>query len=594
MDIKNAIIMAMSVSNVLALFSGVALFLFGMTLMGDNLKKVAGNSLELILYKLSGSPIKGILLGAGVTAVIQSSSATSVMVVGFVNSGMMKVKQAISIIMGAIIGTSITGWIISLSSINPSASGTLELLSTDTLTALIAIIGIVLRMFSKRSKTKSIGDILLGFAVLMFGMKTMSGSVEGLRDSEIFINILTNFSNPIIGIVVGAAFTAIIQSASAAVGILQALSSTGVITFSIAFPILMGIAIGASVPVVLSSIGTSADAKRSAWSYLVIDVIGCVVISVLYYGLNAIIHFNIANMKLDTVSIALVNTIFRVLMIALLAPFIDKLVSLMKILIKDEDEEELWDEDRLEDKFLMYPSVALEQSKLVINQMADITKDNVVRACGLLKEYNAKVFNKVNTKEDIIDRYADKLGTYLVKLTRIEMTKEQTAYATKYLQGLVDFERIGDHALNIAEIAQKINEEKVKFSIEGNKEIDNIVSAIHDELEIAVEAFKNDDIALATMIEPFEQVIDDLCDKMKENHIDRIRKGKCTLEHGIIYNDLLANFERISDHLENIAVEVLEIKEDNHDSHVIKTQYFDNNREEFDKLYNELSDKYQI
>lgn len=584
----------MSISNVLSLFSGIALFLFGMTLMGDSLKKVAGNSLELILYKLSGSPLKGILLGSGVTAVIQSSSATSVMVVGFVNSGMMKVKQAISIIMGAIIGTSITGWIISLSSIDSSASGALELLSTESLTAIIAIVGIILRMFTKRSKTKSIGDIMLGFAVLMFGMKAMSSSVEGLRNSELFINVLTDFSNPIIGILVGAVFTAVIQSASAAVGILQALSSTGAISFSIALPILMGIAIGASVPVVLSSLGTNVDAKRSAWSYLVIDIIGCVFVAVLYYGLNGFIHFGFASRTLNTFSIAFVNTVFRILMIALLAPFINKLVSLMKTLIKDEDEEEVWDEDRLEEKFLAYPSVALEQTKIVINQMAEITKDNVNRACGLLKEYNSKTFNKVNTKEDIIDRYADKLGTYLVKVTSKELTTEQNAYTTKYLQGLVDLERIGDHALNIAEIAQKISEEKIEFSEEGIKEIDNIVLAIHDELEIGISAFKDDNIDYASKVEPFEQLIDDLCDRMKENHTNRIREGKCTLEHGIIFNDLLANFERISDHLENIAIEELEIREGNHDSHVIKTQYHDNNREEYDRLYQEYLEKYNI
>ena len=584
----------MSVSDVLALFSGIALFLFGMTLMGDSLKKVAGNSLELILYKLSGSPLKGILLGAGVTAVIQSSSATSVMVVGFVNSGMMKVKQAISVIMGAIIGTSITGWIISLSSIDSAASGALEFLSTESLTAIIAIIGIVLRMFSKHSKSKSIGDIMLGFAVLMFGMKAMSSSVEGLRESETFIHLLTNFSNPIVGILVGAAFTAVIQSASAAVGILQALSSTGVVTFSIVLPILMGIAIGASVPVILSSIGTNTDAKRSAWSYLIVDIIGCIAVSLLYYGINLFVNFGFGDVKLNTFSIALANTILRVAMIILLAPFINRLVELMKKLIKDEDEEERWEEDKLEDKFLMYPSVALEQTRIVINQMANIAKDNVNRACGLLKEYDAKTFNKVNTKEDIIDRYADKLGTYLVKLTRIELNEEQNAYTAKYLQGLVDLERIGDHALNIAEIAQKLVENKVQFSEEGNKEIDNIVLAIHDELEMGITAFVEDDAELASKIEPFEQLIDDLCDKMKENHVDRIKQGKCTLEHGIVFNDLLGNFERVSDHLENIAVEVLETKEGNHDSHIIKNQYFENNREEYNNLYNEYSEKYKI
>lgn len=584
----------MNVSDVLALFSGIALFLFGMTLMGDSLKKVAGNSLELILYKLSGSPLKGILLGTGVTAVIQSSSATSVMVVGFVNSGMMKLKQAISIIMGAIIGTSITGWIISLSSIDASASGALELLSTDSLTAVIAIIGITLRMFTKRSKSKSIGDIMLGFAVLMFGMKTMSGSVEGLRESPIFINLLTSFSNPIIGILVGAGFTAIIQSASAAVGILQALSSTGTITFSIALPILMGIAIGASVPVIISSLGTNTDSKRSAWSYLVIDIIGCIVVSIVYYGLSLVIDFSFVNSSLNTFEIALLNTIVRVLMIVSLAPFINKLVKLMKILIKEEDEEEVWDEDRLEERFLLYPSVALEQTREVINQMATITRDNVHRACKLLKEYDKKKFKKVNTKEDIIDRYADKLATYLVKVTKSELNDEQNKLASKYLQGLVDFERIGDHALNLAEIAQELVENKVTFSNSGIKEINTMIDAINEELEITVDSFINNDVDLAHKVEPFEQLIDDLCDRMKDNHITRIRKGKCTLEHGIIFNDLLANFERISDHCENLAVEVLETKQEDHDTHAMKNDYRENNKKEFDRLYDDYSSKYSI
>ena len=584
----------MSVADILSLFSGIALFLFGMTLMGDNLKKVAGNSLELILYKLSGSPLKGILLGTGVTAVIQSSSATSVMVVGFVNSGMMKVKQAIGVIMGAIIGTSITGWIISLSSIDSSASGILELFSTESLTAIIAIIGIILRMFTKHSKQKSIGDIMLGFAVLMFGMKTMSGSVAGLRDSQTFINLLTNFSNPVIGILVGTAFTAVIQSASAAVGILQALSSTGAITFSIALPILMGIAIGASVPVILSALGASSDGKRSAWSYLIIDLIGCVVISILYYGLGLIFNFTIDHLVLNTFSIALVNTVFRVLMIVLLAPFIKQIEKLTRILIKDNEEEEKWDEDRLEERFLGHPTLALEQTRIVINQMAERTLDNVCRACELLTKYDDKAFKKVNSKEEIIDRYADKLSTYLVKVTKKELNSEQNNTASKYLQSLVDFERIGDHALNIAEAANEVFENKVSFSSAGKIELANIITAIQDMLKMTVEAFINNEIEKAQSIEPFEQAIDDLCSEMKENHIERIREGKCTLEHGIIFNDLLADFERIADHCENIAVEILETVEGTHDSHVIKTKLHNSYKEEFDKLYNEYMAKYQI
>lgn len=584
----------MSVSNILALFSGIALFLFGMTLMGDSLKKVAGNSLELILYKLSGSPLKGILLGAGVTAIIQSSSATSVMVVGFVNSGMMKVKQAISIIMGAIIGTSITGWIISLSSIESSASGILELVSTDSLTAIIAIIGIILRMFTKHTKQKNIGDIFLGFAVLMFGMKTMSGSVEGLRNSKVFIDLLTNFSNPFIGILVGTVFTAVIQSASAAVGILQALSSTGVITFAIALPILMGIAIGASVPVILSSFGAGNDGKRSAWSYLVIDIIGCIIVSIIYYGISAITKLSISNVVLNTFSIALVNSIFRVLMIVLIAPFINLVVKFMHVLIKGDEEDERWEEDKLEERFVNYPTIALEQVREVINQMAAITKENVNRATSILLKFDEKQFKKVNTKEEIIDKYADKLGTYLVRVTKKELNSEQNGHATKYLQALVDYERIGDHAVNIGEIAREIDEEKIEFSPEGKKEIKNIIAAIEEILDMTVEAFVMNDADLAHRIEAFEQVIDDLCDKMKANHIIRIRKGKCTIEHGIVFNDLLADFERISDHCENIAVEVLETVLNNHDSHVIKTEYHDNNKDEYNKIYQEYTEKYQI
>ena len=584
----------MGITNVLELLSGVSLFLFGMTLMGDSLKKVAGNSLELILYKLSSSPLKGILLGAGVTAIIQSSSATSVMVVGFVNSGMMKTKQAISIIMGAIIGTSITGWIISLSSIQSSSSGLFELLSTESITAIIAIVGIVLRMFSKHSKQKATGDIMLGFAVLMFGMRAMSGSVEGLRESQTFINLLIGFANPFVGILIGAGFTAIIQSASASVGILQALSSTGVITFDIALPILLGIAIGASLPVILSSFGATVESKRTAWSYLVIDVLGGIVIAILYYGIDLFINTNIGEVVLNTFSIALVNTIVRVIMIVLLAPFITLIEKITQKIVKDTEEDDRWEEDKLEERFLAHPSIALEQTRTVMIQMAQITEKNVYRACELITTYDDKMFKKVNNKEDVIDAYADKLGTYLVKITRKELTKQQNASAAEYLQALTDFERIGDHALNIAEAANEIVENKVHFSDDGVKEIGNIVKAICEMISTTVTAFVESDPSLSHKIEAFEQVIDDLCDQMKSNHTERMRKGNCTLEHGIIFNNLLVDFERISDHCENIAVEILETVEDTHDAHTIKTEFHDKNIEEFKRLYKEYSEKYNI
>ena len=318
----------MGVSNILELLGGVALFLFGMALMGDSLKKVAGNKLELILFRLSSTPLKGILLGTGVTAVIQSSSATSVMVVGFVNSGMMKVRQAIGVVMGAIIGTSITGWIICLSDLGGGASGWLELLSTDTLTAVIAVIGIILRMFSGSSTKKHVGEILLGFAVLMFGMKAMSSSVYELRSSEVFINMLTTFSNPLLGILLGLIFTSVIQSASAAVGILQALAITGAIRFDIALPIIMGIAIGAAVPVLLSALGASADGKRTALSYLLVDTLGVIVFSAIFYTLNAVIGFSFMSMAMSAVSLALLNTVFRFVIVILLVPFITQLENL--------------------------------------------------------------------------------------------------------------------------------------------------------------------------------------------------------------------------------------------------------------------------
>lgn len=362
----------MGISNVLELLGGVALFLFGMALMGDSLKKVAGNKLELILFRLSSTPLKGILLGTGVTAVIQSSSATSVMVVGFVNSGMMKVRQAIGVVMGAIIGTSITGWIICLSDIGGGSSGWLELLSTDTLTAVIAVIGIVLRMFCSAPTKKHVGEIMLGFAVLMFGMKAMSSSVYDLRSSETFINMLTTFSNPILGIALGIVFTSVIQSASAAVGILQALAITGAIRFDIALPIIMGIAIGAAVPVLLSALGASADGKRTALSYLMVDTLGVVITALVFYTLNAIFDFSFMSMTMTTVSLALMNTVFRFVIVAILAPFIPLLEKICKLIIKDkpEDAAVLEDFDRLEERFLDHPALAVEQSRLTVNSMA--------------------------------------------------------------------------------------------------------------------------------------------------------------------------------------------------------------------------------
>ena len=587
----------MGISNVLELLGGVALFLFGMALMGDSLKKVAGNKLELILFRLSSTPLKGILLGTGVTAVIQSSSATSVMVVGFVNSGMMKVRQAIGIVMGAIIGTSITGWIICLSDIGGSgASGWVELLSTDTLTAVIAVIGIVLRMFSSDTSKKHVGEIMLGFAVLMFGMKAMSGSVYGLRSSETFIGMLTTFSNPLLGIALGIVFTSLIQSASAAVGILQALAVTGAIRFDIALPIIMGIAIGAAVPVLLSALGASADGKRTALSYLMVDTFGVIIFSAIFYTANVIFDFSLMNMSMTTVSIALTNTVFRFIIVVLLAPFIPMLEKVCKLIIKDkpEDAAVLEDFDRLEERFLGHPALAVEQCRLTVNSMAEKAKENVFDAFGLIDNFSDEGFALVTHTEDIVDKYEDKLGTYLVHITSHELDPELNGAVGKYLHTINDFERLSDHALNIAECAQELHEKQISFSEAGSRELNVLISAVREIISISIDAFVRNDLETAYRVEPLEELIDNLCDEMKLHHIDRLQKGICTLHHGFVFNDLLTNLERVSDHCSNIAVAIIELESENFDAHEYINSLIEVRSHGFDEYYGEYSKKYVL
>ena len=586
----------MGVSNILELLGGVALFLFGMALMGDSLKKVAGNKLELILFRLSSTPLKGILLGTGVTAVIQSSSATSVMVVGFVNSGMMKVRQAIGVVMGAIIGTSITGWIICLSDLGGGASGWLELLSTDTLTAVIAVIGIILRMFAGSSTKKHVGEILLGFAVLMFGMRAMSGAVYELRSSEVFINMLTTFSNPLLGILLGLVFTSVIQSASAAVGILQALAITGAIRFDIALPIIMGIAIGAAVPVLLSALGASADGKRTALSYLLVDTLGVIVFSVIFYALNAVIGFSFMSMAMSAVSLALLNTVFRFVIVILLAPFIPQLEKLGRLIIRDKTSggEELQDFERLEERFLNHPALAVEQSRLTVNAMAEKAKENLFDAFSLIGAYSGEGFDRVNRLEDIVDKYEDKLGTYLIHITSHELNSELNGAVGKYLHTINDFERISDHALNIAECAKELHDKEITFSAQGEKELKVLIAAVSEIVGTAVSAFVDNDIERAYRVEPLEELIDNLCDEMKMHHIDRLQKGICTLHHGFVFNDLLTNLERVSDHCSNIAVAMIELESESFDAHEYINSLIEVRSHCFDEYYEEYSSTYVL
>ena len=585
----------MSVSDYIALLGGVALFLFGMAFMGENLKKVAGNKLELILYRLSSTPLRGILLGTGVTAVIQSSSATSVMVVGFVNSGMMKVRQAIGVVMGAILGTSITGWIVALSSLG-GGGGWVELLSTSTLTGIIAVAGIVLRMVSKKPSTVHIGDIMLGFAVLMFGMSAMSGAVAPLKESEAFVHTLTAFSNPLLGILVGILFTSVLQSASAAVGILQALAVTGAITFDIALPIVMGVGIGAAVPVLLSALGASVGGKRTASAYLLIDVLGVVIWGIIFYAADAIFDFSFTSMTMNAVSIALMNTLFRLATVLVLAPVISLLEKIVCRVIPDNspDTGEQEDMDRLEERFLQHPALAVEQSRLVTNSMAEKAEQNLLNAIALRTDFTDKLFHRVEDMESVIDRYEDKLGTYLMKITSRSLTTAQGEDVSKYLHTISDFERISDHALNIAEACREIHEKSLVFSDSAARELELMESAVKEILHLAVSSFISGDLDVAVRVEPLEEIIDGLCDEMKLHHVERLKTGECTLEHGFVFNDLLTNFERVADHCSNIAVALIELKSDSFDTHEYLSSVKEMHDAAFTRLFEEYRQKYAI
>ena len=585
----------MGIADVISLLGGIALFLYGMAVMGDNLKKVAGSKLELVLYKLSGTPLRGILLGTGVTAVIQSSSATSVMVVGFVNSGMMKVRQAIGVIMGAILGTSVTGWILCLNSLS-GGSGWVDLLSTATLTGLFAIVGILLRMMKKKPSHKYVGNILLGFAVLMYGMTAMSGAVAPLKESPEFIAILTTFSNPLLGILVGLVFTSVLQSASAAVGILQVLSGTGAITFQIALPIIMGIAIGAAVPVLLSALGANISGKRTAFVYLLIDVLGAAIWAVIFYGANAIVHFTFMNTVMTTVTVALMNTLFRLATVLVLMPAIPLMEKLVIWLIPDKENEllEQHDMDRLEERFLQHPALAIEQSRLVTDSMAEKARDNLLRAMHLRKEYSERGFEQVDEVEQLIDRYEDKLGTYLMKLTARSLSPEQTEEVAKYLHTISDFERISDHACNVADVCQEIDEKKIEFSESARHELQVLEGAVTEILAISIEAFTGGNLQLAARVEPLEEIIDGLCDEMKSHHVERLQQGLCTLNQGFVFNDLLTNYERVADHCSNIAVAVIEVESDSFDTHEYLNSVKAVKDASFARFYDEYKQKYSI
>ena len=565
-----------------------------MTLMGEGLKKVAGSKLELVLYRLSGTPLKGLLLGTGVTAVIQSSSATSVMVVGFVNSGMMKTEQAISVIMGAIIGTSVTGWIICLSALQ--GSGWVSLFSTSTLTTVVAVIGICLRMFSDRQQRRQVGDILLGFAVLMFGMQAMSSAVSPLRDSPAFVRFLTSFSNPILGVLAGAVFTSILQSASAAVGILQALSMTGAVTFSVAFPIILGIGIGAAVPVLLTALGARVEGRRTAFAYLAIQLAGAVICGTVFYLTDHFFDYPIKFVVLDQVGVAALNTVFRAVIAAVLLPLIPQLYKLVCAVVRENQEERLADVefDRLDDRFLKHPPLAVEQSRLTVNAMAQAARENLERALGLIDSFSEAEARMVEKQEELIDTYEDRIGTYLTRLNSSELNREQNENVSKFLHALSDLERISDHAMNITETAREISEKNIVFTSNARQELSVLTAALREILETAVSSFIDNDINKAYRVEPLEERIDILCDEMKLRHIERVQMGKCSLSQGFVFNDLLTNIERVSDHCSNLAIAMIELEVNAYDTHGYLLDLKELRSHSFDELYQHFSEKYVI
>ncbi|MBQ6527291.1 MAG: Na/Pi cotransporter family protein [Clostridia bacterium] len=576
----------MSISQIIGLLSGVALFLYGMSLMGDGLKSLSGDKLGPILFSLSNTQIKGVLFGTVVTSVIQSSCATAVMTVGFVNSGLMKLRQAIAVILGAILGTSVTGWVICLGYLE-GTEGIASLLSTSTLTGVVAVTGILFRMFGKKHTLVCIGNIMMGFAILMFGMSTMSSSVSTLGEQAWFIDALTGMSHPLVGILVGAGFTALLQSASAAVGIIQALSVTGAMTTESALPLLFGVAVGASFPVLLSALGANVSGKRTAMVYLVASAMGMAIVAALFYIANAIHPFSIMTMKMDPFSIAAVNTILRLAMILALLPLTDVIEGLVTFMVRDKVENQ--QTVHLEERFLAHPAVALEQSRITINDMAKLALRSIQSALALLHDYSEEGYNKVAEMEGKADLYEDHLGTYLLKLTATNLSEPQSREVSKYLHVLSDFERITDHALNLAESAKERVDKRVLFSETAQQELQVISEAVTNVVSMTVSSFQSGSLEDAKHIEPLEETIDNLCDEMKMHHVQRLQQGTCTILQGFIFNDLLTNFERISDHCSNIAVAMIELNAGSFETH----DYIDHLKERSAYMFQEDLKKYE-
>lgn len=587
----------MDIFGIFTLVGGLALFLYGMNVMGGGLEKISGGRLERILERLTSNPIKAVLLGAGVTAVIQSSSATTVMVVGFVNSGIMKLSQAIGIIMGANVGTTVTSWILSLTGIE-SDSVWIRLLKPSSFSPVLALIGIILYMTGKNSKKKDVGEILLGFSILMYGMESMSGAVKPLADVPAFTNLLTVFKNPILGVVSGAVLTAIIQSSSASVGILQALSVTGAFTYGSVIPIIMGQNIGTCVTAMLSSVGANKSAKRTAFVHLYFNLIGAAVFMILYFGLNSLFHFEFTNETVGVAGIALIHSIFNIFTTIILLPFIHGLEKLAYLTIPATEEEKVPSVDTeflvLDDRFLQTPGFAIEQCRSVANKMAELAKECFVKAIQVLGNYSKSGANEVIELENRIDAYEDKLSVYLTKLSSQNLAYNDSQNVSTLLHCITDLERISDHAVNVVESAQEMQKKELHFSKKAEEEMRIYAKAVEDILDRTIHAFVNADEKQALTVEPLEEVIDELNKNVKKRHIKRLRKGKCTIELGLILSDIATNYERVSDHCSNIAVCLIQEQDTELEAHSYVNHLKDGEDDSFEKQVELLEEKYNL
>ncbi len=578
----------MSIFDVLTLIGGLCLFLFGMSVMGEALERRAGGSLKKILAKLTKNKITGFLTGLGVTAVIQSSSATTVMVVGFVNSGIMSLRQSIGVIMGANIGTTVTAWILSLGGIS-SDNLFMQLLKPTSFTPILALIGTALLMFGESSKKKDTGTILLGFATLMFGMDTMSGAVSGLADVPAFQNMFIMFRNPVLGVLVGAILTAVIQSSSASVGILQALSATGQVSYGAAVPIIMGQNIGTCITAILSSFGTNKNAKRAAIVHLSFNVIGTVILLSVFSIISAILKPAILDASASYLGIAVAHSAFNIACTALLLPMSSLLERLAVKLVPDSDKKEKV--AKLDERLLATPPIALERCNELVREMAEISVTSLKTSLNMLIGYDSDTADKIRKSEDKVDHYEDILGTYLVKLSRHQISDSDSAEVSKLLKAIGDFERISDHSVNILESAEELTKKDIHFTAGAQKELDTLCSAVSEILTLSFRAFVNTDLQAARDVEPLEQVIDGLKAKSRDDHIKRLKNGECSIEAGFVWADLLTNLERTSDHCSNIAVCVIDATQHNMNVHQsLRTM----KREDpyFEKRYLEYAKKY--